>query len=184
MRGRRIVGLVALIAWLVMHGQPFAQGAQNSEETGKHQLRDAFNTTVGAYFQLLAMKDPALVDHFTRIASDSFRCVWRDEGVQDKKQWLAYLQQYLDDATTHLRYEYEIIAIRNTAPNRVTVQISATEVRAWSDVAGLFGFAGQTLEFREPFDIDIVIINEKGEWKWEQLIFYGMGKRAFEQANR
>lgn len=172
-----IIGLSVLV-------QPFAQVAQDLEDMRNRQILDAFNKTVGVYFQLLAKQDPLLIDHFTRIASDSFRCVWRDEEVFDKKQWLAYLRSYLDDATTRLRYEYKITAVRATAPNRVTIQIYATEIRTWSDVQGLFGAAGQTIEFREPFDVEIVMNNEKGEWKWEQLILYGMGKREFEQTNK
>lgn len=178
MRGRWIFWIGLIGAWLLTATSLLAQNRTNILND---QLVDSFNKTVGVYFQLLSKKDPLLIDHFARIASNDFRCKWRGEEVKNKKQWLDYLQQYLGDATTQLRYEYEIVTIKTITTHRIVVQLSAVEMRLWKDVEGLFGPAGHTLEFREPFEIDIVLVHENGEWKWEQFVLYGLGKRALEQ---
>ncbi|GBC93974.1 hypothetical protein HRbin15_02476 [bacterium HR15] len=178
MCGKWAIRVSLLVVWLLIAAALLAQSRSN---TLNSQIVDAFNKTVGVYFQLLSKKDPLLTDHFTRIASDNFRCEWRDEETKDKKQWLDYLQRYLGEVTMQLRYEYEITAIKAATLNRVVVRLSAVEIRLWKDESGLFGPAGCTLEFREPLDVDVVLVYEKGEWKWEQFNLYGMGKRAFEQ---
>lgn len=173
---------IALYGWMLTGAS--AQLDISREDLTKNQVMDAFNKTVGAYFQLLAKKEPLLIDHFKKVATDDFQCQWRDEATKNKALWADTLQQYLNDSTAHLRYEYQVSDIRLITSNRAIIRLNAVEIRSWVDQLGMFGSAAHTLEYREAFDIDVVLVNVEGEWRWQQLTLYGMGKRAFEQSTK
>ena len=168
-----VVGM--LIVGLLAYGQP------TTAQQGEMSVVDAFKKRVGHYFTLLATKDPSLTNFFENIVSEPFRYE-RGEMLYDKNAWLAYLHEYLIDDATRIRYEYEVQLVDLSRPDRAIIRLKAMEIRLWNDVNGMFGPVNHILEYREPFEMDVVLIREKGEWRWNQVIFYGIGKREFEQS--
>jgi len=143
--------------------------------------RNEPETHIATYFKLLESKDASLLDYYEQLASKSFTCQWRDERVHSREEWAATLKAYLSDVATTLKYEYRVVSTLPKGSDRVVIRVVATEIRSWQDRQGLFGPAGHTLQYRESFDIDFVFIKREGVWLWEQLILYGLDKRAHEQ---
>ncbi len=170
--------VVALTLGLLIIAQPVV-GSQ--EDT---RVVDAFKKCVERYFTLLAAKDSSLPIFFEKIASEDFRCQ-RGEILYDKKAWLDFLHEYLgDNDTISIQYEYEMRLVKTPRPDQIVFHLTVTEIRLWNDVNGMFGAANHILEYREPFEMDVALVLEKGEWRWKRMTFYGIGKREFEQSTK
>lgn len=169
--------VVALIAGWLVSAQPVIVRQEDA------QAADAFKNSVGHYFTLLAAKDPSLTTFFEKIASEDFR-YQRGEMLYDKKAWIASLHEYLNDDTVRTRYEYEVRSVEIPYPDHIVIHLMVNEIRLWNNVNGMFGAANHILEYREPFEMDVVLVHEKHEWRWKQATFYGIGKREFEQSTK